>query len=55
MSIMSEYYLEKYGPKVVQKLEQDAEFCERENDLQRRNRLLRIRDEIILEQMTLAE
>lgn len=44
------YYREKYGKSAIEKLEKDAEYCNRENDLQRRNRLLRIRDEIILDQ-----
>lgn len=47
---VARYYREKYGKSAIEKLEKDAEYCNRENDLHRRNRLLRIRDEIILDQ-----
>lgn len=47
---MARYYRDKYGKNAIEKLERDAEYCNRENDLHRRNRLLRIRDEIILDQ-----
>ena len=50
---IARYYREKYGASALLKLEEDAAFCEAENDLQRRNRLLRIRDEILLEEMVL--
>ena len=46
---MAKYYMEKYGDQVIDKLEFDARYCEQENDLPRRNRLLRIRDQILLE------
>ncbi|MEP3246986.1 MAG: hypothetical protein ABJN40_01165 [Sneathiella sp.] len=48
---LAQYYTEKYGPLACEKLEQDAQFCAEQNDLQRRNRLLRVRDVIILEGM----
>ncbi len=47
---LSRYYKEKYGQDAIIKLEQDARFCEQKEDLHRRNRLLRVRDEILLEQ-----
>lgn len=47
---MARYYREKHGKNAIETLEKEAEFCNRENDLHRRNRLLRIRDEIILDQ-----
>ncbi len=47
---LARYYREKYGNKAIEKLEMDAEYCNRENDLHRRNRLLRVRDEILLDQ-----
>jgi len=46
---MARYYKDKYGDEVIERLEQDAHFCEQEKDLSRRNRLLRIRDEILLD------
>ncbi len=46
---MAHYYKDKYGDQVIEKLEQDAIFCEQKNDLPKRNRLLRIRDEILLD------
>ncbi|GLQ05813.1 hypothetical protein [Sneathiella chinensis] len=45
---MARYYLDKYGDGAVQKLEMDAAFWERENNLRQRNQLLRLRDEISL-------
>ena len=48
-STMVSYYMEKYGDQVISRLEQDAIFCEQVNDLHRRNRLLRVRDEILLQ------
>ncbi|MBL4907453.1 MAG: hypothetical protein JKX94_08380 [Sneathiella sp.] len=47
---LARYYREKYGTHAIEKLEKDAEYCNQENDLHRRNRLLRVRDEILLDQ-----
>lgn len=44
-----QYYRDKYGKEAIEKLEKDAEFCYKENDLPRRNRLLRVRDELTLD------
>ncbi|GEM_PF-6511030 len=46
---IARYYREKYGSSALFKLEEEAAFCEAKNDLRRRNRLLRVRDEILLE------
>jgi len=46
---MAKYYMDKYGDQVLDKLELDAKYCEQKNDLPRRNRLLRIRDQILLD------
>jgi len=48
-----QYYREKYGEEALKKLEEDAGFCEEKDDLQRRNRLLRVRDELLLEDMSI--
>ncbi|MCG8490352.1 MAG: hypothetical protein MI743_01945 [Sneathiellales bacterium] len=50
---LMQYYKEKYGVEALKKLEEDAGFCEAKNDLQRRNRLLRVRDELLLEGMSI--
>jgi hypothetical protein len=47
------YYSDKYGDRVIEKLEQEAAFCEAAKDMSRRNRLLRIRDEILLAEFPL--
>ncbi len=49
---LAQYYTDKYGLRACEKLERDAQFCAEQNDLHRRNRLLRVRDVIILEGMT---
>ncbi|MEH6402550.1 MAG: hypothetical protein V7750_04205 [Sneathiella sp.] len=46
---LRQYYREKYGKSAIVKLNKDAEYCNRQGDLQRRNRLLRVRDELILD------
>ncbi|MEH6475689.1 MAG: hypothetical protein V7727_08355 [Sneathiella sp.] len=46
---MAKYYMDKYGDQVIDKLELNANYCEQKNDLPRRNRLLRIRDQILLD------
>jgi hypothetical protein len=46
---MARYYLCKYGKDVIQKLERDAAFCEVQESLHQRNKLLRVRDTILLE------
>ncbi len=46
---MAQYYLGKYGQNVIQKLESDAAFCEGQGSLHQRNRLLLVRDTILLE------
>ncbi len=51
---IARYYREKYGTAALLKLEEDAAFCEAKRDLQRRNRLLRVRDEILLEDMVFS-
>jgi hypothetical protein len=48
LSSQAKYYLEKYGEMAIENLEKDALFCETKGDLPRRNRLLRLRDEILL-------
>ena len=47
----AQYYIDKYGPQVVSELERDADFCAEQNDLGRHNRLLRIRDMILLDEI----
>lgn len=52
---LTHYYMDKYGPQVISKLERDADFCAQQNDLGRRNRLLRIRDMILLDDTNIPE
>ncbi len=49
---LTQYYRDKYGTEVISQLERDADFCAQQNDLGRRNRLLRIRDMILLDDTT---
>lgn len=41
------HYREKYGDRAEEILEEAARFCEEKGDLHRRNRLLRLRDELL--------
>ncbi|WP_169568079.1 hypothetical protein [Sneathiella limimaris] len=45
---MVTYYTEKYGDRVLERLEEAAAFWEAEGNLHYRNRLLRVRDRILL-------
>ncbi|MFT6557120.1 hypothetical protein [Sneathiella sp.] len=51
---LCQHYQNKYGPDVLERLEQDASFCETQNDLRRRNLLLRVRDQILLEEAAIS-
>jgi|GEM_PF-6424772 len=46
---LRKYYRDKYGKNAIANLNKDADFCNQKGDLKRRNRLLRVRDELILE------
>ncbi len=41
------HYREKYGGRAEEVLEEGARLCEENGDLHRRNRLLRLRDELL--------
>lgn len=45
------YYRAKYGQRAMTVLEEAAQYCEDNADLYGRNRLLRLRDEILLSEM----
>ena len=45
------YYLEKYGERASEILEEAARICEERADVRGRNRLLRLRDEILISEM----
>ena len=42
------HYIEKHGAKACDVLEEAARQCEEKSDLSGRNRLLRLRDEILI-------
>lgn len=50
---MARDYVDKYGCDMIEKLEQDAIFCETEDNLPQRNRLRRVRDQILLEDQSM--
>ncbi|WP_340151085.1 hypothetical protein [uncultured Sneathiella sp.] len=49
------HYMEKYGAKACDILEEAARQCEEKWDLTGRNRLLRLRDEILISEMQNAD
>lgn len=51
-SEVAAHYREKYGDRAEVVLEGAAHFCEEKGDLHRRNRLLRLRDELLFCDMT---
>ena len=48
---VAKHYREKYGPRAAEILEEAARHCEENADIRGRNRLLRLRDEILICQM----
>tara|TARA_R110000772_G_scaffold73389_1_gene160553 strand:- start:876 stop:1073 length:198 start_codon:yes stop_codon:yes gene_type:complete len=49
------HYMEKYGAEACNILEDAARQCEKKSDLRGRNRLLRLRDEILIAGMQDAD
>jgi hypothetical protein len=47
---VAQHYIEKYGEEAVPVLEQAAQVFEDNNDIRGRNRILRLRDEILIAQ-----
>ncbi|MCR9213121.1 MAG: hypothetical protein NXI13_05345 [Proteobacteria bacterium] len=47
---VAQHYIEKYGKEAVPVLEQAAQVFEDNNDIRGRNRILRLRDEILIAQ-----
>ncbi len=48
---VAQHYLDKYGEEAVPVLEQAARVFEDNNDIRGRNRILRLRDEILISQL----
>lgn len=51
---VAQHYLDKYGDQAVPVLEQAARVFEDNNDIRGRNRILRLRDEILIAQIETA-